>query len=462
MNKKNIHILLVVFAVLVGGIFFRQQQVQRGVVTEDNVALDFSFDSERTAKIIMSRGGKAELTAVKNSKGWVLPDLWNAMADSEKVDSFLKGFAAVRGELRAEDETLLPDFGIADDSALAIQLVDDNGAVLADLKAGTKRAGASAVFMRRAGSSAVFLADLDLFRMLGIYDAEIKAPLQPRFWADLEPLKFRSSDLTSVKGRRFKDGKPIATMQLIKEAGENKPWAFANTYNLFSIDSAKVDTYVRALSMIRASGIVDPAGSYGFETPALQLKIQTTEKLMTLTLGQESADQKSRYLRVEGEDSVYEVAKFTFEDLLADDSRFFNAGLPGIDKVVVEAVTLKKQGQEQRFTAAESDAFDSIQQSLRSFEYMGLLLSEAEKKKARSPGLDIITLEVKEGEKIIVDIGEKIEDTSGQGARYAAQLRSNPILFSISETDYTNLFEAIKPVAPAETNTSQPVPNNAQ
>jgi hypothetical protein len=251
-------------------------------------------------------------------------------------------------------------------------------------------------------------------------------------------------------------------MQLKKEAGENKPWTFSKAYSPFGIDSAKVDTYVRALSAIRAGNVVDPAGSYGFETPALQLKIQTAEKLLTLTLGQESADQKSRYLRVEGDASVYEVAKYTFEDLLADDSRFFSAGLPGIDKAVVEAVTLKKQGQEKRFTTADTNAFQSIQQSLRSFEYMGLLSSEAEKKKARSPGIDTVAIEVKAGEKMILDIGEKIEGVSGQEARYAAQLRSNPILFSMSETDYTNLFEAIKPVIPAETNTSQPAPNKAQ
>ncbi|MBP9865737.1 MAG: hypothetical protein KBC91_04965, partial [Candidatus Omnitrophica bacterium] len=97
MNKKNIHVLLVVLAVLVGGIFFRQQQVHRGVVSEDYAVLDFTFDNERAVKIMVSRGGKAELTAVKNSTGWTLPDLWNTKADSEKVESFLKELATVRG-----------------------------------------------------------------------------------------------------------------------------------------------------------------------------------------------------------------------------------------------------------------------------------------------------------------------------------------------------------------------------
>ncbi len=462
MNKKNIHVLLVVLAVLVGGIFFRQQQVHRGVVSEDYAVLDFTFDNERAVKIMVSRGGKAELTAVKNSTGWTLPDLWNTKADSEKVESFLKELATVRGELRADDASLLADFGITDESALSIQLADDQGTVLADLRVGDKRAGPASVFIRRAGSSAVFLADVDLFRLLGVYSADIKEPLQPRLWADLEPLSFRPADLTGLEGIRYEGGKPITALQLKRETGENKPWTFVNTYGHFSLDAAKVEAFIQALSTLRASSVVDPAGSYGFDTPALQFKIQAAEKLAMFTLGNASADQKSRYLRVDGDASVYEVAKFTFEDLLADDGRFFTAGLPDMGKTVVEAVTLTKQGQEKRFTPADANAFDSILQTLRTFEHAGLLLSDEQKKKGRSPGLDTITIEIKGGAKMILDLGERIEGASEQEACYAAQLRSDPVLFSIRESDYNNLFEALKPPAISETNASQPATNKAE
>jgi len=461
MNQKNIHALLVIFAVLVGGILIRQQQVHRGLETEADSALDFSFDRVQTAKISVSRGGKAELTAAKTAAGWVLPELWNAKADSEKIETFLNSFSGVRGELRSNDDALLPDFGIDDAAALSLQFADAQGTILADFKVGTVRAGAASVFLRRAGSPAVFLAETDLFRLFGVYGEAVSEPLQPRLWADLEPLQFRAADLQGLESRRYDGTKPLDGLQLKKEPGENKPWAFVKSYSPFTIDSAKADHYAQSLSMIRASGVADPSGSYGFETPALELKIQTAEKTLTLTAGKESPDQKSRYLRVEGDASVYEVARFIFEDLLADDSRFFSAGLPGIDQTVVEAVTLNKQGQQQRFTPAESDAFQSLSQSLRSFEPMGFLLSEDEKKKARSPGLDSVSVEMKGSAAMVLDIGERIAGAEGQ-ARYAAQLRGNPILFSISETDYTHLFEALKPSKPPETNASQPAPNKAE
>lgn len=464
MNKKNVHALLVIFAVLVGGIFIRQQQVHRGVVTEDYASLDFSFDRARVSKITLARAGKTEISAVKESGGWVLPDLWNAQADSKKVDDFLNGLVTVRGELRADDETLLADFGIEDTGALSIQLMDEKNVLLADLRIGAKRAGTASVFMRRANSNAVFLADMDLFRMLGIYGPEIQEPLQPRLWADLEPLQVRPADMSQLEVVRYEGTQAVPLIQLKKEAGENKPWTFSNAYSHFTLDAGKVDTYLRALATLRGSGVVDPAGSYGFEAPALQLKIQTPEKLWTLTVGKESADQRSRYLRVDGESTVYEIPKFTFDDLAADDSRFFTSGLAGLDKAVVEAVVLTKQGQEKRFAAADAntDAFQSILQTLRTLEYTGLLLSEGDKKKSHTPGLDVVTVEVKDADKIILDLGERIEGASGQGARYAAQLRADPVIFSVSEADYTRLFEALKPAAAPETNTSQPAPNKAE
>lgn len=462
MNKKSIHILLIVFAVLVAGIFFRQQQVQRGIVAEDYAALDFSFEVSQAQKIILSRGGKEELTAVRESKDWRITELWQAKADLKKIEDLLSGIAAMRGELRADDPSLLTDFGIADDAAVSMTILDAKGIVLADLRVGAKRAGATSVFIRRADSAAVFLADFDLFRMLGIYGAEITEPLQARLWADLEPLDFRSTDVNRLEVSRNDGGKFLKTLQVKKGDGENQPWIFETDYGSFKIDTALVETYLRAFSSLRAGAVVDPAGNYGFENPALQIKLHTAEKVILLTVGQESADHRSRYLRVDGDDSIYEIGKFVYEDFFADDSRFFKPGLPGMDTAVVEAVTLAKAGQEKKFTAAETNAFESILQTLRTLEPAGLLLSESEKKKARSPGLDTVTLDLKDGQKQILDLGEKIEGAPGSGARYAAQLRSNPVLFSVSETDYTNLFEAIKPPEPAETNASQSAPNKAE
>ncbi len=465
MTKKQIYILLAIFGILAAGIFLRSLQTPRGLVAEDTQTLDFSFDQARAAKIIISRAGKEELMALKQQGIWILPQLWNAKAAPEKIADFLGGLARARGEVRADDAALLADFGITEDSALAIQLQDESGAGLLDLRAGTKRAANGSVFLRRAGSNTVFLSDFDLFRLLGIYGDAAQEPIQPRLWADLEPVKVRPADVKTIEVLRFDGKNPVTAVQLKHAPGEKTPWAFGAPYEGFSLDSDKADTFLRALTSLRASGVTDPAASYGFDLPALQIKIQTAEGDRVLTVGQENADKTTRALRVEGDlsasnaETAYEISRFSVNELSADDSRFFKAGLPGVAAGSVEAVILSKQGKEKRLSAADGESFEAVIRTLTQLEIPGLLLSADEKKRARSPGLDQVTLELKGGQKMILDFGEQLEKDGSLGARYAASVRGKPLLFTVSAVDYEALFESLKP---AETKASQPALPEAQ
>jgi len=466
MSKKQIQTLLVIFVVLVAGILIRHKQAHRGVVTEDFSALSFAFDETRAAKVVFAKSQTPEFTLVKESSGWVLPELWNAKAADEKIKTLLSGLASVRGELRADDETLLGDFGISDESALGIQIFDAQGAVLADLKVGSQRAGSNSIFIRRSANTAVYYADLDLFRQLGLYGKEITAALEPRLWADLEPLDLTASNIRSIEVLRPMDGALVQAGHVSKTDSDKPEWKFENSYEGFKIDPQQVEAYVRAIANIRASTVVDPAGAYGFETPALEIKIGLAEKTVAVIFGQENSDQKTRMMQVEGDPLIYEVSKFTYQDVWADDSRFFQKGYPGLDHGAVEKISLMQQGKTKVIDTADQTAFNSIQGVLQGLSYEGLLLTDREKKKARSPGLDSVTLQFKDGESSVLDIGESFEGSQAKDTRFAAQVRGSGVLFSISESDYKALFEAMavddSALPPAETNTSQPASNKAE
>lgn len=451
MTKKHLILLSVIFGMLAAAALLRSLQTPRGVVSNDLRPLDFSVDVSKVDLVRLSRDGSEELAARRENGAWVLPHLWNAPADEEKIRAFLEGLSGASGELRAEDETLLEDFGITDKAGLRIELADASGRTLLDVFAGTKRGGPGSTFLRRAGSSAVYASGLDLFGRLGLYGNPAKDRLQARVWADLEPLKLDVQTLRGIEVIRADSAGPVTAASL-QRAGEDSDWTLTRTYENFRLDAAKVETFVQALQRLRASGIADPSDSYGLETPSYEIRLKTTEGEKTLFLSAQGEDEQIQYLKLDGSPVIYEITRFTLNELAADDSRFFAGGLLP-EEAVVESILLKKQGRETRLEDSSAEAFQEISKLLKQIEPAGLLLTSKEKDKIRSPGIDSIEVTLKEGKTAVFDFGEPA------AGGISVVLRGSVQAFAVSEADYEALFSSF---TVPETNASQAAPDKAK
>ncbi len=162
MKTKQIVILAIILAVLVGGIFWKQRQKPAEFVTEEYTALHLSFDAGKATKIEISKG-KDEKAAilVKKDGQWTIANFLNARADRQKIDGLLKAVQEAKGELRGKDKSLFKDFGITDEGAYRLNILDSNDKPLFALLLGTKKPAADSVFLRKGGSDLVYLTTAD-------------------------------------------------------------------------------------------------------------------------------------------------------------------------------------------------------------------------------------------------------------------------------------------------------------
>ncbi len=471
MNKKNILILAVVLAALIAGVILKQTRQPPELVSEDFSTLALKFAEPAVQSIHVERAGKELLVINRAKTGWTLPSLWNAPAAEKKVTEFLGMFSEARGELRARDAALLNDFGIADAQALSLQLRDAQGIALLDLRVATKRAGGGQVFLRRAGSNDVYLADLGLFNALGIYGEADQPDVKAEVWADLQPMKFKSSDVAALKIQRFENGKPSVVASVKKDGDGKAPWVFETKQTRFQIDPARVASFIGQIENLRARSVVDPAGEYGLKAPVLQIRLEGSTPGV-LNFGNENADKSQRYAQVEGQSFVYAVSQFQAQELFTDDSRFFKEKPFDSETTDLEAVVISTQGSEKRFTPAEAEIFIALKDRLESLTVVGLI-GESQKAKVGLPGHEWIRFERKGGKLLTLDFGDKLAQDFSGSERRAAAVRDEKEWFAVSESDYGALFQpakatpkAAEPATPpqesAQTVSSQTAQNQAQ
>lgn len=90
-----------------------------------------------TAKVTLTKGEET-VTLLRNGENWTVSERFGYKADSDKVKSFLRGFAlSKRREPKTSNVDRFGKLGLASD-ATNIQLADDTGGVLINFKMGTR------------------------------------------------------------------------------------------------------------------------------------------------------------------------------------------------------------------------------------------------------------------------------------------------------------------------------------
>jgi hypothetical protein len=369
MKTKQIIILSVIFGVLALGIllksWIRSAGDKKAAMQENSVALA-EFDPLKLERVLISRGSQASsVELVKENSVWKVKSLWNAKADSVKVEKLIQKLHSARGELRVSGKRFFPDFGIQDEDAFSIKLFGAGDALLQDFRVGTKQAGESAFFIRKAASEKVYLVDVNMAELLGIYSASNGAASKSDFWADLSLFNLNPEKAAKITLYLLKGEEKTRVMGLEREADAKDPlkssWKFMHKATRALPDPDKVLKFIAAMNSLRAQKAVDPGGKeYDFEKPVWQLSvtedgppakqdearlsINPSEsgrgspsatrpssqggKKTLLNAGPKDEKKELCYVNRLGDPSVFELNLSFFNDLNVDDTHFFKDAPP--------------------------------------------------------------------------------------------------------------------------------------
>ena len=455
MKLKHLVIFGVLLVLLGIAVVLKKQQKPAELTTEEYISLNLSFDSAKVSQISIGKG--KDLKAVelaKNEAGaWILPTFFKARADEKKIQDLFKAIAEAKGELRAKDKALLADFGLADDTAYHIRMLDASKKPVFELLLGPKRPQQASVFVRKGGSDQVFYTETDLFGQIGIYEDAEKASPQSDYWGERRLLTAQIDQIDAFTTKRFASGQETVTTQVLRETDPNDPakkkWRFVRDGLPFAIDAGKIKQYLESYPSRPASKILDPkAKDYGFAAPKWQMKLhQDNGQEILVTAGAEDPETQGVYMQVSTEPVVFLLPKYYFTNGDIDDSKFFMDDPLAVNpdrtsELVIHADTTELQFKPQE---KKQDSVTQYMDKMKSFRVERLLFDPAEAKKVRAGGSYWLKLHREGGVPVIIDVGEPL---TADKKEYAVQKRGDAQAFAISATAFKNFFQNLESLTP--------------
>lgn len=355
MNARQVKLLAVVLGVLVLAVVIKRFLPRTELSREEAESLSVPIAIGSADRIVIAKGTQGATVELSRADGtWRLPSLWNAKADEEKVTQWLKELSTLKGELRGDSESLFGDFGIADDAAFHVSAFAKEQE-LTHLLIGTKRMGWQDLFLRRAGSANVFVVQSSLTSTMGLYGELEAAEPKADVWLDLRLFTMEPSSVEAVE---IQEGQ--AEWRTI---GEALP---------FDRDDQKRANELQGLVNLRASGVVDPAGSgYGFDAPAWQLRLTRKEGTpIVVTVGAlKSGSTTDRSVKLDGVQEIYTVSSSTLDRLKMDGSRWIREDPLKVVGMTAGTLTVEVPGKQvtRSLTDERSEGLTQYLDSLKTF-----------------------------------------------------------------------------------------------
>ena len=465
---------------LVAGVVLKQTQKPEELATEEYVPLDLSFDAAAVQKIDISKpkaatagAGKKEeeyVELVKKNDIWKVSGLFNARADEDKIEKFLKELREAKGELRAKDKALFPDFGIGDNEAYRIVLTGGANAgeagrlPLLDLRIGTKKADYRSLFVRKEGSDPIYVTDANLFGEMGLYGDPKTESLNQDYWPSTSLVEVDSDKVTKLETRRFKDGEEVLTTSVIKEAfgarssssgegpgteGVQKKWKYTREDRPFAIDAEKIKNHLDSLKTWRAQKVLNPKEKdYGLAKPAWRMNILMEDgKEIAVSAGGADEDTKAYDMQVSGEPVVFQLTYYYFENMDVDDSRFFVDNPLGVDPDKTTKLVIRAHKKPMEFNPKQKprEALTQYLNDLKNFRVEKLLFEGA---KIKSPAPYSLEVQTEGAQPQVLDFGEMV---SQELKLYPGVKRGVLQPFAIAESDFKKYFDALDRLAEPKT-----------
>ncbi|MSR78061.1 MAG: DUF4340 domain-containing protein [Candidatus Omnitrophica bacterium] len=450
MKTKQLINLGLILAVISALVVVKQMQKPKELATQEYTSLDLAFDDAKIAGVsIIKPQGKDEQYAdvVKIGEAWKVKSILNARADKSKIEEFLKELKAAKGELRAKDKTLLKDFGIADDQAYQVTLKGADQKILLDLRIATKKAGRS-IFIRRTGSDAIFMTPADVFGKMGVYGDPATEQINNSFWADTSLVDVSPDKVEGIEITHYQKNKAMlhggVIRQLSPKDASKKEWHFLREGIPFLPDAVKIKSFLDSFKSWRASAVLEPDKNkdYGFGKQEWTMTLRLEgDQIITINAGTTEQEKHLTYMRVSSEPVVFQMASYFYENLDADDSRFFSDNPFEMDAAKTKSLIVNADKKRWEVHPKEKtwDDLGKYLEDLKTMNISRVLLQGDELKKAKSPSRFFIEI-LKEGAvaPTILDFGEEVKDSPKE---YALTLRGNHQPLAVSDYFYKKFFE---------------------
>ncbi|HRK36455.1 MAG TPA: DUF4340 domain-containing protein, partial [Candidatus Hydrogenedentes bacterium] len=337
--------------------------VPEGLATADIAKLELYAGGKPDAKLIITRD-PADATA------WWVTSHFNAPANTEKVEEFIKKAVGLRGERRdsnAGDATLAA-YSLKDDTAFHVKGYKKDDATAAFSVLVGKAPAPDQVFMRAADSTTVYLLADNLKSDAGIFQDDAAAEVKADGWLKKEVVNIAKDTISKVSvttpDKRLSIAKqtkevPVDAAEPASdtapkegEAEAAKPatktevtWALSEGGTGLTVKQSGVENLAGAFAPLTASDIVDPAklADWGLETPQFTCTITVDGKEGDVVIeGGRPDPNGDGYVRVASANKaiIYKLSKFTFEKIFPKGTDMFTLAGLTLDKAQIAKIDL--------------------------------------------------------------------------------------------------------------------------
>jgi len=372
-------ILVVVLVVLATLVFLKQmKKPERLSIVEQakfEKLIPENLKVDNIVRFELYTGAKSEEKVVLKKDGdkWRVSSHFNAPAKKESVEEYLDKVVKLQGEMRAEVPTddALADYNLKEDQAFHLDVFTSaEGEPVVKLLVG-KSPNYQLTFVRKAGERKIYDGGVNLRQEAGVYGDDITKAPGPDRWLDKDILKVEKEKITRLayempdkklvferkekevpqepaqnntnEGEGTKEGSTEGAQEAKKKEYE---WLLVQGGPGLTHKESGLQSLLGRFANLTATSIVDPAkkADWGLEPPAFRLTIaREGESDVVIEAGRPNPAQGG-YLRVasNSEDIVYEVSKYTFEQIFPKGQDLFDLPSLNLDKDKIQQVTIEQ------------------------------------------------------------------------------------------------------------------------
>jgi hypothetical protein len=333
MSVRKLLIILGVVAVLLGlavvkkGIQKKEAAEEEKTPSFAEVELVKNLPAQFVSKIEVYKGGDPDrkLVFVKDNGGaWVVASKFGVKTRKDAVENLLKEFTDIKGELRAESESVFPDFKIGDKEGLHVLLQPASGKPLADLVVGLRKPGWNKSFVRLEGSRKIVLVPKDILMLFRLFGEEAK--LDTGYAADLKIFSFDPKLVEKISLATAGSKGPLVLKKSLPAGSASAVWSFEPPGSKKEeVDASKADQYLKTISRMAGRDVFDPKlNTYGLQTPALEVTLQDAQgaQLARIEVGASLDGNAAYYAKAQPAGFVYKISAADLNNLKHDRTFF--------------------------------------------------------------------------------------------------------------------------------------------
>jgi len=372
MKEKNLVILCIIFAVLVGLVYLKQSKKPKIPTTEeitDIISLTLNSDNVKEIKLRLGDGTDSDaenpkiVLLAKLEDHWVIETHFGAYAREATITPVLEKLDQLQGELRSNKEGLLGDYEISDQEGIHVEIQRQDGEML-HLIVGTKKVGFQNNFIRHDGSNAVYIVNENLLAILGVRGEGDGQRLDSNKWIDKRISHVNASEVVGVTITESDASKQTKVMDLKRElVDEKRKWQSTIPYD-FGLSASKIKTTIELFNNTYASEIVTSDVEGAFDAPG-RIWIFTLDDSNQIEFVRGAKDDtgSNYYVKHEGAGYFYLVPVSTFNSRINKQGSIFANNPLKVKESNVKKIEIRDLNTKKVFSAIKKDALQASDES---------------------------------------------------------------------------------------------------